>query len=126
MASKAPATAPKPAAAKRGAKAAAAGGEPPAQVPATDVTYNKKQLSGFFGYALGDKCKDEKTKEMAASMKKEYESLDKTMASTFAAKFMETRKTKDFSWHKNFKESLTARKEEEHTVKQGYLTLMLP
>ena len=86
MASKAPATAPKPAAAKRGAKAAAAGEEPPAKVPATENTANKKQLSGFFGYALSDKCKDEKTKEMAASMKKEYESLDKSMASSFAAR----------------------------------------
>ena len=119
------AAAPKPAAAKSGAKAAA-GGEPPAKVPATESTFNKKQLSGFFGYALSDKCKDDKTKEMAASMKKEYASLDKPMASMIPAKFMETRKTKDFSWHKNFKESLTARKEEEHTVKQGYLTLMLP
>ena len=55
-----------------------------------------------------------------------YNVTVKPMTTAFAAKFMETRKTKDFSWHKNFKESLTARKEEEHTVKQGYLTLMLP
>ena len=91
-----------------------------------DSTHNKKQLSGYFGYVLSDKCKDEAAKETALSMKKEYDGLDTTMATAFAQKFMDTRKSKDFSWHKSFSESFATQKEEAHGVKENHLTLTLP
>ena len=93
--------------------------------PAQKTRDAKKHLSDYLSYACAKgKCPEEQA--LAVSMKREYDSLDKDTASQFAVKFMETKKTKDFSWHKGFKESLSATKNEVTEVKENYMTLSWP
>ncbi len=56
-------------------------------------------------------------------MQREYEGCDQHMASKFAAKFMETKKRRDFSWAKNFTESFTSSHSEKTDIAENYLTL---
>ena len=85
-------------------------------------THNRGFLMTYIGFHLSDKCKNEESKKRAMEMKAEYLSLDAEMAGAFAAKFMATKKDKEFSWVRNFKECFTATKTEDTKVKQNYLT----
>ena len=92
----------------------------------TEEAENKRQHTTYLGYQMSAKCKNEDSKAEAQSMHKEYHSLDADMANKFATKFMDTKKSKDFTWHKNFLETLTSSKEDQHQIKENYLTPIWP
>ena len=92
----------------------------------SDEAENKRQLTTYLGYQLSEKCKTGSAKDQAKSMQKTYESLDGEMANKFAQKFMDTRKSKDFTWHKTFNETFTSNREEDHKIKENYLTPIWP
>ena len=75
------------------------------------ITYNKNSKDIF-------------TKKMTQALQQQYKSVkgDPQMAAKFALRFMETKKTKDFSWVKNFKETYRADKEEKTSKNEAYMT----
>jgi len=82
----------------------------------------KKSLCTYFSYHLGKKSMDPAKRAEAESMKAEYMSLDKEMAGNFASKFMKTKDSKDFTWHKNFSETFQATKTEDTDILENYIT----
>ena len=96
--------------------------EPPAKKTKEDVEAAKSNLRAFVSYAK--KSNDPQTKETAIQMEQQFKSLknDDDMSAKFAMRFMETKKTKDFSWVKNFKESYNSTKDEETKMNESYLT----
>ena len=99
---------------KRPASAAASAAE--------QNTQNKKQLAMFIQYNGSDRCKNEASKADAAALMTEYQKCRGGMADKFAQKFMDTKKSKDFTWIKSFTESFSASKEEDCNIKENYLT----
>jgi len=85
-------------------------------------TNNKKHLSMFIQYNGSDKCKSESAKADATALMTEYQKCRGGMADKFAQKFMDTKKSKDFTWIKSFTESFSAAKEEDCNIKENYLT----
>ena len=75
------------------------------------ITYNKKSKDGF-------------TKDTVQALEEQYKKVkgDHQMAAKFALRFMETKKTKDFSWVKNFKETYRADKDEKTSMNEAYMT----
>ena len=85
-------------------------------------TSNKKQLSNFIQYGGSDRCKNGEAKATATALMTEYQKCSGGMADKFAQKFMDTKKSKDFTWIKSFTESFSASKEEDCNIKENYLT----
>jgi hypothetical protein len=88
----------------------------------SEGTLAKKSLLTYFGYNTSDKCQNPANKTLALSMKTEYEKCDNAMASEFAKKFMASKGTGDFSWHKNFKEEYGVTKTEKEEFKANYMS----
>ena len=102
---------------------------PPAKkAPKDDAA---KQLSDCNTYfrrvAEGKKAKATTEEvEQAKEALKQYQSLDtKQQRAEFAARFAETKATKNFGWTRSFKESLTARDTDKETVKANMMTRTL-
>ena len=60
--------------------------------------------------------------EVAKNALREFTSLQPVQKTAFAAKFAETKKSKDFSWTRDYKETLTASDKETKTYKQNHYT----
>ena len=81
----------------------------------------KKSLGSYFQYWNGNKGKNEHLKAEALAMKKEYQSCSKEAACQFALKFMQTKGTGSFAWHKNFSETYQAKDTESQEVLEKYM-----
>ena len=87
-----------------------------------EVAVAQRSLRNYITY--NKKSKDPVTKKTVQALEQQYQKLkkDQQMAAKFALRFMETKRTKDFSWVKNFKETFRAERDEKTSMNEAYMT----
>ena len=80
----------------------------------------KKRLRSALQYA--EKTGTEQEKAGAAKVSEHYKSLKGEVAASFAKKFLDAKKGKDFAWNKDYVEILTAKTVEDTSIKENYMT----
>ena len=80
-------------------------------------------VNNFIYYGTGQHCHNPKVQEQAALIKEEYEEANvANCGDAFAKKFLEKKKSKDFTWVKGYSEAYTVTEDESSKVGENYMT----